>query len=532
MLGLSPLGLLGASLLGGVPAIGQVRNFHAVDADEPFAASVAFDLEDVDEETARVALYLEGQLNRVVPVGATRATLSGIFASNVRLENALFSESEVAPEVLGHFGADSAYVTWPYISDPDLVAVEIYRATAISGGALVSPVLVGRVGARESGSGFRVENRILARPDSGDANGRITCWGGVPVDLQVNGAFTLTITDAGAAAWSGFGQSGDIDFDRGEVVTLPLGVSVRFEDWPDDYVAGDVYTIHVGVPNFYQTPTLPEGTYYFGIRAIDSADNATPADVDDIDAITGAIKIMYEPGAATQQALAYESADGGTARVTWVDPADEDLAAVRVYTNFNIVTGELEDYIIEDVPLASVAPGDQELGITGVDALSGTLMVFVRPVDADGFENESIRLLSLKLPVTSVALGLLLGHVLLLRARPAAGGGILATWAYLRRDDPALNVRDDCSGFAYWLSMSPIDFADAPTGVVTPSSDTSPAESYQVLFESVGGHGETWYLGVRATDGDGGYGDNTDYVQVTLDAVGPTVSGPVLGVTN
>lgn len=511
---LSPVATLGLP-----PA---VRNFRAQDAYEPFAALLTFALEWMAAaDDYRVGIYLDGELVQILPPDATEATITGLFNSrNARIDAVAFPIWEPPPDMHGHFGSDSAYVVWPFDDTADLAAFDVYRAVAVTpigggGNELVSPVLLGRVETKQ------VIQKIYARPDSGEAHGRITAWGSVPNE-HANGSFALTVTGAGEISWSGFGDSGTMDFEKGTVLQLPGGVLVQFNDRADDYVEDDVYTINVGVPNFYQTDTLAEGTYYFGRVAVDNAGNESTGPI----RATTAVKIQYEPGPVSAPSIEYAAAGNGTVTLSWTDPADLDLDGVRIYSNYDPVVGVLDDYIYEIHPLAEIAPGVETYSLPNLEDLTGIIRFYIRPVDADGLENESIGMLTMNLPPTAEELGLILGNVSLLEASPAAGGDVLATWVYVYQRG------DDCTGFAYWLGEDEPDFSDPPTGTIASTSNKRRVQFFEHTFDTNAATDTVLYLAIRATDGDGNYGTPETFVTVTADAEAPEMDTDPQAVTN
>jgi len=107
---------------------------------------------------------------------------------------------------------------------------------------------------------------------------------------------------------------------------------------------------------------------------------------------------------------------------------------------------------------------------------------------------------------------------LALRARPLAGGRIQLRWRYSTINQP---VRP--TGFRIYMdSGSGFDF-DNPTATVTASGVLSRSAGYEPSpwVSDALDHGQTYRFCVRSFNADAGETQNTDYVAVKADAVGP-----------
>lgn len=506
---------LGSGFCGtGAPIAGEIFDLAASQS-MPLELDVTFAHEGGIPGTQLPVVYVDSELRQVLAPGVENASIGGLIPGEHRVEVFLMADGAVPRDRHRHFGGKHAWITWPWITAPaDVESVDVYYSGSLGGGFLASPAFIANVATRI------VERKSYSLCDGGTGTGRLSSYGQYLGDGTDNGLYTITITGPGTADYDGL-LSGSFTFEPGITIQLPLGVFVQFHDALDDYATNDEFLVHVGIQNFYRAGELPEGLYYFGVRAKDFAGNAdSTASIDP----SSAVKIVHAPGSVTGAAWSYDSGTG-VATLSWTDPSDVDLAAVRVYTNWDPVTETFHDHIYERIHYASVAAGVEEWMFDTTD-IDGALKVYLRPIDSTGNENQSIELLAFNCPPTAEDLNLVLNPPINLQAEAAAAGAINVSWDYLVIPTDENNDADSMDSFAYWIDTSPPDFSTTPTGTFLDSPDNAIGILY-MYSETLAGpyvNGTTYYIGVRATDGAGNYSANTNYISVVADTEAPGLS--------
>jgi hypothetical protein len=360
-----------------------------------------------------------------------------------------------------------------------------------------------------STSGVVLHPLRWALPSTGTGRGRVSVVGVWPETFPTNRAFAITIGDG---TWShDISEAPDLPIVHGATYELPRGVRVTFHDAPGDYEEGDEFAFQVGPPTSITTGELAEGTWRFQVAPVDAAGNVGTPIAEHV------IPIIHAPNPVDNLRVDW---DGEDLTLRWDLPADDDLDAIEVYSNFSNTFEALGPYIIEDGPWRTLGADATECVIEA--PAPGVWKFYVRTRDEAGRLGASIR--AVEVDTTAPRTDLRLNVPELISATPVAGGRIRLTWRYQWRPGG-----EDAESFRVFVGEEPLEFdvatATVPAvdtgdafGVYTWTSDPLPGPRLFTVRAAAGGAGPA-----RTTT-------NTGTIEGIPDATAPALSGPLQGV--
>lgn len=383
-----------------------------------------------------------------------------------------------------------AYISWPRSADPAVIGHRVYW------GPLTPTVLLATVTTVE------VERRTQVFSDSG-TGGRVSFSGNCTE--TVNLACVLSVTGTGTAQFEAAGETTDFDFGAGETVSLPYGVRITFHDPADHYGTHDEYTVHVGPAAEYISEQLAVGTYAFGIKAIDAADNESD--------LSGVRKLRI---VASMPEPALSFAYDGDMAVSVSQSGFPDDGYWGVCTTWDQVTRTNGPHVIEDVPMGWLLFDEQQYVEVG-----GPCTVLFRAVtrDSNGAVAHGARVYAVNFPPTATDRGYVLSEPTNLRAEAVGIGGVKLLWDYAWRPG------DSLTAFAYYAATTAGNVYSSMIDSARPTDITStgyPVTTYSITFDasSIGWESGPVYLGVRSIATDT-YSANTAVVSTTPVSAAP-----------
>ncbi len=457
---------------------------------------------DGEETGHRIVVTLDGDVVAALPAGSTSYSFAGLDDGEHRVDVYLVREETIGlPDFHGTDYGRRAWLSWPASTSSDCRGYAIYT----NGGTGTvdtdeAVAVVDEIGVHE---------RWAAGPDSGTGTGRVTIlgsWRGV----DVNATYSVKIVEGQkfqhnlSGSWS-TAQA----FVEGGTYDLGNGALVRFESAASLYDVDDTWTFRVGPPVSWLSGELAEGTHQFQVAARDAAGNESSllAAVD--------VVIIHRPGAVSGLAATW---DGTEITLAWTLPDDEDLAAVRIYSNESLMFGTLADRVIESGPW-SVEAADAT-GKTFTPSVDGVWRFLVRTVDTAGRESDSAEIVTVDTSDIGSAVALRVPEAV--TVTPIAGGKVLVEWNYPTEDGGDLEHFN-----VYVGETDPPSFTSA-TDTVEASDEPGPIVAYSWKSDVLAG---TRYIVVRASDGEVET-QNTIAVEAVPDADAPSLSGTITGVAN
>lgn len=480
--------LAGSTLAGTMlPSAGAIAGMRA-DVLPAVGAAIGFRLKGAPAESARVAIYVDGRLDAVLPgvpdvqQQAGIPTLAegshGIAAYAVPVEFPI-------PRFRGLEYGRRALLRWEPSEDEDTRAYRIFMDSALAG----------------ESSGTEVHPREMAD----DGGGRLSIYG-VWDGPVINEQFTI---ETGEGQWR-HNLEGDPSpwqpILPGPPIPLPYGVQLRFHDPAGDY--DGAYTVRVGPPTDWVTNELASGSRSVQVRPVDAAGNEG-------ESITRSIAVVHLPDPPEN---ARASWDGTHIQIGW-DPAPW-ADKIEVYTNHSRFFGTLGDDLYEDQPW--LADLDPDTGLEFEPPIHGLWLIRVRVRDAYGRLSDDLGILEVDTsgPPSDVALN----EPEQLEAEATAGGNVSVSFAY--RTDGG----EDLAAFAIYAHPDPEDPSfDVPEEVIQAAAMSAVLR----VVSEVGpfAHGTPVGFSVRARDGEGNETPNDVVVVAIPDAEAPSVSGPLRGGT-
>lgn len=460
----------------------------------------------VEEQRFRYAVVVDGELVMLLQDGEYGGRVDGLAEGAHRLEIIPLREDvRRMPDFHGHQYGRRAFVVWPRASADDVRGYQIFTDGGSGSVNYATPAA--------TVSSIMVTPRWSAPCDTGTGGGRMTVGGGWTREA-LNGSFSVRVSSLGKFQHDiGGSWSDELEWLPRLANFLPGGIVVTFEDMHDDYDNGDTWAIAVGPVNSWGSGDLAEGTHLFAIKALDEAGNASSSATSE-----RAVAIIHRPNEVTDLAVEYD--DGGI-NLSWTLPADGDLAAVLVYSNYSNLFGRLQEYVIEEGPWVTLgAAATSHLFTPAVD---GKWMFIVRTKDTAGRISESM--VVVEVDTTALPVGLQLNVPEDVAVTPIAGGNLRVSWAY--RVSGGL----DATGFAIYRNTSTV----APvftTPVATVGWAGGEAQGSVVRFsEDLGPEMVTVYYTVRARSASDET-RNTDLHVGVPDADGPLAPTKVNVVAN
>lgn len=376
---------------------------------------VAFRHDGVGPDSNHViAVAVDGELYAVLP-SASGAVQSLQLPSTIgdgghRVEALpLRGESRRVPDMHGVAYGRRAFLRWPPSASADLDAYLIFA----NGGS-------GAVGYAEP---IAVVDRVDVRRDwfqagSGTGDGRLTV-GGNWSGGRVNAAFTVETADGTfrhnvGGAWSSWEA-----ISQGVPTLLDFGVVAIFEDAAASYGAKS-FVVRVGPDVEWNSPELAEGAWLFSVKGRDAAGN-TSAALTEL-----AVPIIHRPDPVRGLEVVFDPAATESVELSWTLPADDDLAAIEVYSNFSNTFGRLGGRIIEDAPWVTL--GAASSGYAFVPPVDGVWRFLVRTRDEAGRVSDSIEWV--EIDTAGLPSGVRLNVPEQVIVTPAAAGSFVVSWRY------------------------------------------------------------------------------------------------------
>lgn len=322
------------------------------------------------------AIYLNGRLAQITPGNITTATLAVTNTDTQELDVLAWPAAVPVPDTyyLG-LGTRRAHLDWVAVADADLAGYNIYHGNAASPTDL-----------------YDTQRTVTVNGIAFDFNnGATAIVTGVPaLSTYHNCTLTVTVTAADEIT-----VSNDVDsiidvakFTIGQPVNVYEGVTITIMEQPD---VSDTITLIVGIATYYDSRTLPAGTHYFRVAAVDRYGNESVPTNDVV------ITITPPPGAVDGFTLAYDAdTDSITADVVQTPGA----TSVAVYGNYDASTNHLLPYINYGNPIATASittTGTMTL-LTGMASRpEGRYWFAIRAV-TDGVESDDTTNASISMP--------------------------------------------------------------------------------------------------------------------------------------
>jgi hypothetical protein len=133
----------------------------------------------------------------------------------------------------------------------------------------------------------------------------------------------------------------------GQFIETPLGFKIRVDSFDPD--ESDSVPVIAGFDNVYVSDALPNGTYRYAVRSIDTAGNTSALST------AASITIVTPLAPPINPAVAITALNN--IRWTWAEPTDLRVTDVAVYSNIRLLpddTAVVEEFVIEDQPLVTV----------------------------------------------------------------------------------------------------------------------------------------------------------------------------------
>jgi hypothetical protein len=476
------VGACGATAPGRFNVDGNARNLDMIVATGG-SILVECDWDGDTEDTHRLVAYVSGELTATAAIGE-RIQLGPFPSGDVEVAVFPVRLSETISQVRGDLTGGRPYLRWPRSTETD---VRAYRAYWNEGGGDADTLLAELATVRAE----------LFEGKDGGSGGRASLRGSYD-GPAANGVYSLTLDTAETWEVTFGGQTYAGAVIPGSAVMLFGGLVLQWLDGPDAYDTGDTWPITIGPPSYYIGAQVDPGDYQFAVSAVDAAGNESalsaevPINVPALPAPPGNPSIVFIPG--------------GPAFLVTFDAPAADVAAIRAYSNYNLVTDEIEPFILENGPMntLSVEGGGLECG-----AARGEVLFYLRSVNGDGVEEENcnlIRVMALDVLPASLAAPAITA------VRPAVGGKVSASWQTDVTDATPTWLRWYVSTSASWDDATE-DGQVAFDGVGTPSASGT--------WTSEGTYSGTVYVGVRAEDAEGLLTPQGSLVAVTADSTAP-----------
>jgi hypothetical protein len=476
--------------------LGSVRCLSTLNGDhqpEGYLWSIAY----IDGEATGVADPLDGFGSDALPVGGHDIDMLVLWRE--------WGPPSLGGRVIGR----RCVLTWSPVTSSDLEYYNVYWDEGEGGDV---DTLLGQVSLISS---YRVAKKV---PTSGTGTGRISITGYYRGPLT-NGNWTITISSSGYFTYNiGAGASDPIEFAQGDVLELPMGLRVRFEDSVSDYDTSDSWTWMVGVQNVYLTGELAEGTYQFALTAVDTAGNESAA------SSAVSVAIDHGPDAPSDFAGTYDDDDREVV-LTWTDGAGS--THTRIYSNYDPAFEVIRDYVAELNPIATIAAETETYTLTLPAGVNGEVLFYARSYDGT-VEEDNIELLRVQ-AVASPASTTVSAPFDLTGSAIAAGKARITWRVDLVEATPAsfnIYVFTSEPDAAAWASATATDNVAYDDATATGVDIRTPLQTW----DSDALAGQRWF-GVRAVDSSGLETDNTDVVSVTPDDTAPSAPSGLMGVS-
>ena len=406
----------GGLLCGGVPTDGRLVNVRA-EAGPFLSATVLYGFDGDDPEGVRVLAYLDGVIAQSAGASAGEVGIPTLSAGDHSVELIVQRDRfEGAPDIAGNVDARRAMIRWAAVTAADVRSYNVYRNDGAGGSTYTIDGTVDEIGPDPT---FR------EAVTSGTGTGTLTI-GGVYDGAGENTLWRILI-GAGATTFQvdpGTGSYGTAQaLVTGVPVNIGSGMTALFSDDATLYAASDRWDFRVGPAREYLSGELDPGTYLFKVGAVDEPGNES--------ALSSATTVIIDPApkAPTNVAVTYSA---GTFSASFTDPDDADLAELRLYTNFSVDFGDLDEgEVIYDSPVGTCAPDVNTIEFTPATVPNGDWQFVVRAVDDEGRESQNADVVTVTLPTASVGIGVPFA----VSVTPIAAGKFTVSWQYDLEDD-------------------------------------------------------------------------------------------------
>jgi hypothetical protein len=491
---------VGATYIGGGGLDGEVIDQVAVVT--AAGADLSFRHDGVGPDTAHVlAVALDGELFAVVPSSAGVDQVvsfpSTVGEGDHRVDIVpVRGEARRVQDLHGAAYGRRAYLRWPESTSDDLDAYLIYS----NGGTGT----VDYDDAMATVDEVDVHTRWFLE-GSGTGTGRVTIGGSCSGE-RLNQVFAIETDDGTfrhnvSGAWSPW-----MPIVQGVTRGVDFGVTLRFEDAPSAYAAL-TFDVVVGPAVSWNSPELPEGSWLFSVKGRDLAGNLSTALTE------VGVAIIHLPGAVTDLAVAFDPDEALPVELSWTLPADVDLAAVEIFSNYSLTFERLMDRIIEDAPWVTLVAAATGHALEPPE--DGLWRFLVRTRDSSGRRSDTIE--GVWVDTTGVPSAIALNEPEQVEVRPGPAGSFVVSWGYLWEDG------EDLASFKVY------DVTASPTQVGTAAVEGGVFVSYEVAV--VGPFASPTTFAVAAV-GPGGVELLSEAVEGTPDSSAPSLSEPLLGVAN
>jgi hypothetical protein len=387
---------------------------------------------------------------------------------------------------------DRALLQWQARTETDVRAYRVYTDNATGTVSYSTPAA--------TVSSVRVQRVVSAGPSTGTGTGRISI-DGVYTGEGANGTWTLRIAGAGKYEIDrGDGYGDELDFFEGLAADVGDGVFAVFLDSPSDYDTGDTFDFFVGVETRWLSQAREPGTYKFTVAAVDGAGNQGTASAERSVVLVN--RLDPPTGQTATANIGDEEID-----LAWTDADDNDVTGVRVYTNYNTITETVEPWVIEEAPIATIAPETEAYTLALAEGTEGELLFYLRSTDGTNEEDNAV-LVRVTMAAAEAAS---LAPVQIIEGRAIAAGKVRVV-------------------YVVWVS------GGVPTSLnvyynSTNSWEGATLEETFAFSQTVGFARKTWesddaipatrWWGIRAVDSEGNLGPVSDLVQIVPDNTAP-----------
>ncbi len=487
--------------VGGGALDGRIVGLRA--AATPVGTQAAWEHTGVTDARHRLAVVVDGEASSILPTGTEQIFLPPLAAGTHRTEIRLLRpEARRLANFHGTPHGRHPYLTWPASTDESTRGYRIY-ADARSG-TVNYATAIGEV------DGTAIHRRYWAAADAGTGLGRLSVggeWQGadgnrlVTVEVVAGGyRHDLTGTWSAAAPIRGDGQA----------VNLAWGARLVWESPASLYEVGDSWQFRIGPPTAWRSAVeMAEGVWKFGVRAVDAAGNLSATGVE------RSIALAWAPDPVSGASLHWS---GTQFTLAWTLPADSDLDAVLLYSNWSRTFERLADWVLEDGPWATLSAS--AVGYVFTPGELGEWQFQIRTRDTAGRISDSIEVLVVD--AAGLATGTALREPEGVTVTPIAGGKFLLSWRYPLEDG------GDVTEFRIYINEAEDDpLSDDPAQTVVVSS-LGPSRDVALYSVETGSFAAERWFTVRASDG-AVETTNVERVAGVPDLAGPAFAGPVAG---
>lgn len=495
------MAIAGAIGAGNRPLDGRLDDLRA--SVSPAGVVLSWTHADAPEFAGRLAVAVDGYLMGLVPAKTERFALAGMEAGTHRVDvRPIRADVRRVPDMHGAAYGRRAFLRWPAADASDVRAYLVYTDGGSGEVDYEAPIA--------AVDGAVVHARRLGSADEGTGTGRISVAGDW-LGQDTNAEFTVQVGAEATFRHDVLGTWSTWERFRGrQMVQLPYGVRLTFEDVATRYDEGDVWTFRVGPPVEWNSPELAAGAHRFAVAARDVAGNVGEPLTE------RAIRIILRPAGVVGATAEW---DGTEIHLRW-ELVDDDLSAIEVWSNWSNTFQRLGARVLDGAWMTLAGDTDE---LSFVPGESGLWRFYVRPVDADGRVSDSVELLTVD--TREVPTGAQLRDPEDVQVAPAPDGALRVSWRYPVEDGQGVVA------FAIWIAEDD-EGTGAAEPVLVPVDGLPGFGVAEYSWTSLEPFAAARWFSVRARNGDDVETPHRAWIMGVPDADAPSMTGRLAGVPN